>query len=926
MGEVYEAEELDSGRRVALKVLSRSLGMETDRARFSREGRLAAGISHPHTIYVYGTDEIQGLPVIAMELAPGGTLKDLVAERGPLPPAQAVAAILQIVAGLEAAADAGVLHRDVKPSNCFIDGDGTIKVGDFGLSISTLATDERSLTMLGTVLGTPAFASPEQLRGDELDVRSDIYSVGATLYYLLTGRAPFDHANVVRLVTQVAQDMPPAPRSMRPGLPKELDAIVMRCLAKRPADRFAAYDDLRAALEPFTSAPPRPANPGIRFMAGVVDSLLLWTAVIPIAAWFGDPFVPGQREGMLQTSLATWVIDIVYYGLLEGFWGRALGKQLFGLRVIDDRRQPAGVRRAVVRAAVWTLPPGVVMFAYGYAIAPLMAAWSDTPQGGLLGFGFPIIGFALIGILFLTARHANGYAGLHDLASKTRVVTSAPREARPRGAPKLVEQPAPAGAMHTGPYVMLDDRPIAGGRVFLGYDDRLRRRVWLRRAEPSEPPIPVERRTLSRPTRLRWLSGRRTDRECWDAFEAVEGAPLVSLLGRAHPWSVVRGWLLELATEIRAGLADGSLPALTLDRVWITDAGRARLIDWPASAASPSADAGPDLASAQKFLHDVGATALEPAYATSGLQVPLPLGARSFLERLDQSVFESADALVAQAEALAGDRATIGRGRRAGHLVLCSLPPIVVALFLGVVMLIFTWPLTADAELADFAQSVRRLERLNRNLADARLQGERRALELYVAGRHRARVEDPATWSRGALLLRVSPGIRESAQRAVTAHPEPAEAELRSAEAIVRSSLDEERRELEQLQSPIGLAAIFLFITMGTFIIIAALGLLSAVIFRGGLQLRFFGIAVVTRHGGDVSRMRALARAALAWSPISIGLTGLLLSPDRALSDRSWMVASAASLALLLIGAIYAVRHPERGIQDRIAGTTLVPR
>jgi eukaryotic-like serine/threonine-protein kinase len=209
MGEVYEAEELESGRHVALKVLSRSLGMSTDHARFIREGRLAAGISHAHTIYIYGTDEIQGVPVIAMELAPGGTFRDVVKARGSLPAAQAVDVIQQVVAGLEAAADAGVLHRDVKPSNCFIDSDGTVKVGDFGLSISTLTTDERSLTLLGTVIGTPAFASPEQLRGDDLDVRSDIYSVGATLYYVLTGRAPFEDTNVIRLVTQVAQELPP---------------------------------------------------------------------------------------------------------------------------------------------------------------------------------------------------------------------------------------------------------------------------------------------------------------------------------------------------------------------------------------------------------------------------------------------------------------------------------------------------------------------------------------------------------------------------------------------------------------------------------------------------------------------------------------------------------------------------------------------
>src|SRR5262245_13103788 len=208
MGEVYEAEDLEIERRLALKVLSHSMTQPVDQARFLREGRLAASISHPHCVYVYGTEEIQGTPVITMELVPGGTLKDRVKARGPLGVAEAVDTILQVISGLEAAAAAGILHRDVKPSNCFIETDGEVKVGDFGLSISTLARDETHLTALGTIVGTPAFASPEQLRGDELDMRSDIYSVGATLYYLLCGRAPFEESNVIKLITTIVEQNP----------------------------------------------------------------------------------------------------------------------------------------------------------------------------------------------------------------------------------------------------------------------------------------------------------------------------------------------------------------------------------------------------------------------------------------------------------------------------------------------------------------------------------------------------------------------------------------------------------------------------------------------------------------------------------------------------------------------------------------------
>ena len=146
MGEVHEAEHVESGRRIALKVLRSRLHDADERARFLREGQLAASISHPHTVYIFGSEEIAGVPVISMELLPGGTLKDRVAAEGPLPPAVAVSAVLDIIGGLDAAQAAGILHRDIKPSNCFVDNDGSVKVGDFGLSISTLARDVHEQT------------------------------------------------------------------------------------------------------------------------------------------------------------------------------------------------------------------------------------------------------------------------------------------------------------------------------------------------------------------------------------------------------------------------------------------------------------------------------------------------------------------------------------------------------------------------------------------------------------------------------------------------------------------------------------------------------------------------------------------------------------------------------------------------------------
>jgi serine/threonine protein kinase len=164
---------------------------------------MAAAINHPNSVYILGAEEIEGKPVISMELISGGTLKDLVEIEGPLPVARAVDSILQVIAGLEAAANSGILHRDVKPANCFVDTDGTVKVGDYGLAFSSVARKETTVTATGSFLGTPAFASPEQLRGENLDVRSDIYAVGATLYYLLTAKLPFTSEHFPEVVFNI---------------------------------------------------------------------------------------------------------------------------------------------------------------------------------------------------------------------------------------------------------------------------------------------------------------------------------------------------------------------------------------------------------------------------------------------------------------------------------------------------------------------------------------------------------------------------------------------------------------------------------------------------------------------------------------------------------------------------------------------------
>ena len=338
MGVVYEAEEQETGRRVALKILGRQFDSPQNRARFLREGRLAASINHPNSVYVYGTEEIDGTPTISMELVSGGTLQEWVKNQGPMRVPVAVDAILQIIAGLEAAQAIGILHRDIKPGNCFEDADGTIKIGDFGLSISTAARAETDITAAGTLVGTPAFCSPEQLRGEELSARADMYSVGGTLFFLLTGHVPFEGHNVVQLTANVLEKPVPSPRDFRKEIPKGLAGVIQRCLAKQPADRFNSYGDLRQALAPYTSTAPTPATLGLRFLASMLDMCSL-SIVGTLAVWlalgnpFGFMFSLAERWPIALAMLCTnFAMAVCYYGLFEGIWGAGIGKAICRLR------------------------------------------------------------------------------------------------------------------------------------------------------------------------------------------------------------------------------------------------------------------------------------------------------------------------------------------------------------------------------------------------------------------------------------------------------------------------------------------------------------------------------------------------------------------------------------------------------------------
>ncbi|MEA2631211.1 MAG: eukaryotic-like serine/threonine-protein kinase, partial [Chloroflexota bacterium] len=255
MGEVYLAEHQLLKRPCALKLIRP--GVEADprsQARFEREVRLTAALAHPNTveIYDYGRTE-DGTYYYVMEYLPGLTLTELVERHGPLPPGRAVYLLRQVCGALREAHAAGLIHRDIKPSNIIAARRGGVddvaKLLDFGLVLPVARPDAPQLSGEVRVLGTPLFMSPEQARGDGgLDGRGDIYSLGAVAYYLLTGRPPFDEGDGLRLLIAHARDPVVPPSLVRDGIPADLERVVLRCLAKGAADRYADSGALERAL------------------------------------------------------------------------------------------------------------------------------------------------------------------------------------------------------------------------------------------------------------------------------------------------------------------------------------------------------------------------------------------------------------------------------------------------------------------------------------------------------------------------------------------------------------------------------------------------------------------------------------------------------------------------------------------------------
>lgn len=324
MADVYLCEDLTLGRRVALKVLlQRFLDDPNFVERFRREAKAAAGLNQANLVSIYDWGEVDGTYFIVMEYVEGETLKDLVRRQGRLGGSEAVRILLQLLAALEFAHRTGIVHRDVKPQNVMLDRHGNVKVTDFGIA----RAGDSGMTEAGSILGTAQYLAPEQAKGQRVDERSDLYSVGIVLYEMLTGTVPFKGDSAVTVALKHVNEMAAEPAQLVPGLPYALNQIVLKAIAKDPDQRYQTAEqfarDLRSAQVggPVAAAAFDPGAEATRLMgAGTVAGAGATSVMTggPLAQTTGDRGRRRRRwRWVLVIVLLLLVIAAAAYGLVR---------------------------------------------------------------------------------------------------------------------------------------------------------------------------------------------------------------------------------------------------------------------------------------------------------------------------------------------------------------------------------------------------------------------------------------------------------------------------------------------------------------------------------------------------------------------------------------------------------------------------------
>ena len=320
MSEVHLARDVRLHRDVAVKVLRADLARDPSfYLRFRREAQNAAALNHPSIVAVYDTGEADTpagpLPYIVMEYVDGVTLRDVVHTDGPMPPRRAIEIIADACQALNFSHQNGIIHRDVKPANIMISTTNAVKVMDFGIA-RAIADSGNSVTQTAAVIGTAQYLSPEQARGESVDARSDVYSLGCVLYEILTGEPPFTGDSPVSVAYQHVREDPIPPSERHEGIPADLDAVVLKALAKNPENRYQTAAEMRADLVRVHNGEP-PEAPKV--LTGA-ERNSLFTSTANVGGPRTDP-LPRQRlddadRDRIGGSVARWVVAVAVLAVL----------------------------------------------------------------------------------------------------------------------------------------------------------------------------------------------------------------------------------------------------------------------------------------------------------------------------------------------------------------------------------------------------------------------------------------------------------------------------------------------------------------------------------------------------------------------------------------------------------------------------------
>ena len=418
MGEVYRAVDTSLGRPVAIKVISPRVAADPHLVqRFVREARLQARIDHPHVAHVYHVGRHERRHYFVLEYLPGGSLQDRLREVGRLDPEEAVEVILEVADILKSCRRLGIVHRDLKPSNIMFTGDGSIKLTDFGIAKPT-GEDATHLTESGAVVGTPRYLSPEAAAGGEITWRSDVYSLGCTLYRLLFGRPPYAQKGAVQLAVAHIREPFPEPDNLPPGVGQELMDVLRRMMAKEPGERFDDYESLASALSAARPKLVRPIGPWRRLGVGLVDALVtggVFLMLVIMTAGVLQFLKPGQGAVEKMMPFLLSLAAVACHGIVPAFSGSTLVQGMFSMKVRPERLRSRS-RWLLLWRGIVASPLATV----GLAALALMLVRAEPPRE-LLGFlaALGLLGWYLADAV--TMFRDERRRPLHDILFGTRL-------------------------------------------------------------------------------------------------------------------------------------------------------------------------------------------------------------------------------------------------------------------------------------------------------------------------------------------------------------------------------------------------------------------------------------------------------------------------------------------------------------------------